>query len=655
MIPVSPEQLQALAEMAPAPDPKSTPSGQYKGTGQLLDLDRWIPGHGLIVATEKPWGTGRRMILAVCPFNPDHADGSAVITQSAEGFIGFKCHHNSCENKHRRDVRELLELGAYDRRSDGFNRNGRTTEPAPGQEPDYRQTDVGNGKRLVAANGSDIRYCFRWNTWLYWTGVRWERDNSGELPRQAKSVFDALFDQATTLYREAAESEKAGDSGQGAKLKARADSLWKHAHQSEASARIAAMLEMAKSEPGIAIQPEELDLDPWALCVSNGTIDLRTAQLRPHRREDLITMLAPVSYEANAVLALWDQFLTEAVPDPETRAYIQRCAGATLVGKADDDVLLVCHGPGGTGKGTFLNGLQHTLGDYAAAAELATFTTARDAHAPQPDMARLKGCRMVAISEVNTGDSVTLLKKVTGGDPIVTRNHHERSYQFIPQFTLWIICNDRPKVPDNDSGMWRRMREIPFTVKFPVPDTSIRQILTNPEIAGPAILAWAVQGCLDWQQDGLGNSPHQVIEATEAYRADMNPLAEWLEENTVVLPQAWTPFKEWFADYQAWAKEANIRHPMGRKAFGKRIGDDFEPKKFNGVRGNLGIGLKPFLLDISQGVEVQIMPTGHFEAENPVDPHIYSSHKEKPGDQTSQMSSQAQAKHDGQMSSQART
>ena len=164
-----------------------------------------------------------------------------------------------------------------------------------------------------------------------------------------------------------------------------------------------------------------------------------------------------------------------------------------------DDVLLVCHGPGGAGKGTFLNAVQHALGDYSAAADLATFTTGRDAHGPQPDMARLKGVRMVAISEVNTGDSVTLLKRATGGDPITTRNHHERTFQFVPQFTLWVICNERPRVPDNDSGIWRRMREIPFVVKFPEPDTTIRPTLTDPEVAGSAVLAWAVQGCLDWQ------------------------------------------------------------------------------------------------------------------------------------------------------------
>ena len=163
MIPVSPEQLQALAAMAPKPPTKPTPSGEYRGAGQPFDLDRWIPDHGLNVATEKPWNGGRRMILSVCPFNPDHSDGSAVITQSAEGQIGFKCHHNSCEDKHWRDVRELLEPGAYDRPGGSFSGNGIRPNGEPGetlpiiQGNDRQVRDVSADciAALVAGNNPD--------------------------------------------------------------------------------------------------------------------------------------------------------------------------------------------------------------------------------------------------------------------------------------------------------------------------------------------------------------------------------------------------------------------------------------------------------------------------------------------------------------------
>lgn len=144
MIPVLLEQLEALAAMAPkqAPQPQRN---EYRGAAQAFDLDRWIVDRGLKVALEKPWnGAGRRMVLATCPFNTDHSDGSAVITQSANGKIGFKCHHNSCEGKHWRDVRELLEPETS-RGGGGFSENG------------HRQTEFGDSLPFIQGNYRQLR------------------------------------------------------------------------------------------------------------------------------------------------------------------------------------------------------------------------------------------------------------------------------------------------------------------------------------------------------------------------------------------------------------------------------------------------------------------------------------------------------------------
>ena len=465
----------------------------------------------------------------------------------------------------------------------------------------YRGTDVGNGRRLIAAHNSNIRYCHPWGVWIWFTGSRWERDHTGELPRRAKTVIDSLFDEANSLKLEASAANKEGNGNERDRLAQKADGLWAHAKKSEGAARIAAMLEMAKSEPGVAIDPDELDADPWVMNCKNGTVDLKTGKLRPHNRDDLLTKKLPVSFIEDARLDLWDRFLVEAIPDEGTRHFVQLCVGATIAGVAVDDLLLILHGPGGTGKGTFLNAVQKTLGEYAASADMSSFTTKRDASAPQPDLARLQGRRMVAVSEPNTGDSVTLLKRATGGDPITTRSHHQESFEFTPQFTLWVISNDRPRVPHDDSGVWRRLREIPFTTKFAQVDTAIRTALTNPAVAGEAILAWAVKGCLEWQRDGVGRLPQQVVDATAEYRKDMDPLADWIEDNVDKQTNMWTAFKSSFADYQAWAKENGIRKALGRNSFGHDLAEKFTSRKGGqGSRGNSGLALNSGLGGISQ-------------------------------------------------------
>src|SRR5690606_31609937 len=102
----------------------------------------------------------------------------------------------------------------------------------------------------------------------------------------------------------------------------RRKSLADHAKRSEANARKVALLDQAKSLPGVPVAPDELDADPWLLNVQNGTLDLRTGELRPHRREDLLMMIAGTSYDPNATCPTYDRFLEDVQPDPEVRELI---------------------------------------------------------------------------------------------------------------------------------------------------------------------------------------------------------------------------------------------------------------------------------------------------------------------------------------------
>ena len=188
---------------------------------------------------------------------------------------------------------------------------------------------------------------------------------------------------------------------------------------------------------------------------------------------------------------------------------------------------------------------------------------------------------------------MALLKRATGGDPIQTRSHHQETFEYIPQFTLWLMANDRPRVPDTDTGAWRRMREIPFTTVFNPPDPGVRQALADPEIAGPAVLAWAVEGCLAWQREGLGDPPPQVANATAEYRAEMDPLSDWREDCTVAAEDAFTPFAALFDSYTQWAKTNRVSKPLGSKTFSDKLAARFQRvnRRENGGRGFEGIGL----------------------------------------------------------------
>src|SRR5215204_4010298 len=178
--------------------------------------------------------------------------------------------------------------------------NGHGSSP-PSQG--YNLTDLGNAERFVRDHGEDVRYCYPWRKWLVWTGTRWERDDTGKVHKLAKETV-------RSIYREASEEEDED----------RRKALAKHARGSESETRIRAMVELAKSE--IPVSPDELDADPWLLNVLNGTIDLRTGELREHRRGDLITKLAPVEYDPKAEAPTWAAFLERVLPSEELRGFV---------------------------------------------------------------------------------------------------------------------------------------------------------------------------------------------------------------------------------------------------------------------------------------------------------------------------------------------
>jgi putative DNA primase/helicase len=421
----------------------------------------------------------------------------------------------------------------------------------------FHLTDLGNAKRFVNLYGEKLRFCIDSKKWLVWTGIRWEFDNTFEVIRLAKAAVLTIKDDINDPFRANSPSE-----------------IQQWAKDSESGHKIRELVKLAESEPGIPVKLSELDSNQWLLNCLNGTINLKTGELQPHSKDDLITKLAPVHYRANAVSQAFDNFIETVLPGMELRKFVQRAAGYSITGDTGEEKLFFAYGPAATGKSTFINTITKVLGDYACTADFESFVSKQNSSGPRNDIARLVGKRFVMGSEVENGKKLAegLVKQLTGGDTITARFLHQEFFEFKPNFKLWLAANHQPRVDVDDVGMWRRILQIPFVVQIPPDkrDPELKKTLSDLDISGSAILNFLVKGCLEWQGRGLG-VPEEVLKSTESYRENMDSLKDFLEDCCIINPLARVDNTELWSAYEDWCEDNGERGKLGRKTFKSKL------------------------------------------------------------------------------------
>ena len=442
----------------------------------------------------------------------------------------------------------------------------------------FNLTDLGNAQRLVAQHGQDLRYCYTWGKWLVWDGVRWAKDESGEVDRRAKETV-------RSIYVEAGAIEEKG------LREATAD----HAKRSESDSKRQSMINSARSEPGIPILPEHLDRDPWLLNVLNGTLDLRTGKLQEHRRGDLISKLAPVEYDPEAECPTWWKFLEHIMGrNFDLIFFLQKAVGYALTGVTLEQVLFFLYGLGANGKSTFIEVIQALLGDYATQTTSETFMMKRHGSPISNDVADLRGARFVAAVEIESGRRMAevLIKQMTGGDKLKARFLYSEHFEFKPEFKIFLAANHKPIIRGTDHAIWRRIRLTPFTVQIPETEQD-KELPEKLKAELPGILNWAIEGCINWQDHGLA-PPQAVQEATQTYKDEMDILGNFVGECCIIASGASATAKELYSAYNQWAEDNGEKRPLPQRAFGMSLTE----RGFQRDRGTggvfiwRGIGLK---------------------------------------------------------------
>lgn len=405
--------------------------------------------------------------------------------------------------------------------------------------------------------------------WLHWDGRRWAECDSTELWMPIHEEIRTLVEEWTTSGknpRAIADLKRCSD-----------------------APRLKRLIEMLR--PILGISPDALDAKPDLLNVGNGTVNLRTGELKPHSREDYLTVLTETPYVPGATHTDWDTTLSAILPD--AREWMQiRCGQGATGHRPPDDVTPILQGGGANGKTTFTGAIMNALGDHAVfLPERAVFSEHND---HPTELMTLRGARFALMEETPEGKALNIkrLKDILGAERISARKMRQDTETFKATHSLFITTNYHPKIVETDEGTWRRLSLVEFPFTFRPGATGDNARPSDPHLRtrleqsrdgqNEAVLAWLVAGAMKWYaaDEQFPEFPPSVVEKLKEWREMSDPLHGYVVDRLVKDPgyavqvsDLYEDFVEWQEDqgHTVWAERTfanRFRQHEGVKALG---------------------------------------------------------------------------------------
>ncbi len=459
----------------------------------------------------------------------------------------------------RRDFDKLAQLDAAKAGMQGSSSSPVNTQ---GLAPQPQSEDA-LAAEFVRLHGQDWRHVPAWGAWYRWSGTHWHADETGrvrDVVRHICRAASAQVESAATARRLASDRT------------------------------IMAVSRIAAADPQIAVGPGAWDSHPMLLNTPAGIVDLTTGRLQAHQRGHLITQITTASPGTDC--PHWLVFLREVLGgDAELEAYLKRFCGYCLSGSTDAQMFLFLHGQGANGKSVFLRIISTILGSYAATATLETFMASKsDRHLTE--LAGLRGARLVLVPETEAGRAWAegRIKSITGGESIRANFMRQNHFEFVPQFKLVVAGNHRPELRRTGEAMRRRLHLVPFSVTIP-PDRRDAHLAEKLLAEADGILGWMIEGCLEWQREGL-DPPASITAAVNEYLEDEDVLGQWIADQCSVDGRARATASDLYHSWSQWAAAGG--YEVGsRKILGAQLRErGFTPGRVGVGRGWHGIEVR---------------------------------------------------------------
>ncbi len=431
-------------------------------------------------------------------------------------------------------------------------------------------SELGNALRLLDMHKGNIHYIYDSKAWLHWLDGAWHWDIDAAIVRSLAAQLPVQIYKEGCCYLH--ESSKFANWSRGSQKKKTID----------------ASVAILKDMDDVRLSLSQLDADPFKVGLDHArqVLDLKTGFVQPAQQNDFITKSLNIGQLGDASKALrWLEFLDQVFGnDPELIDWLKRWCGYLLTGATTEHIFVFCYGSGANGKSVMADILRYILGDYARAISSSTLTEMkRHGGSATPDLAELIGSRLAICTETEDGAALaeSLIKSLVSGDTMSVRKLYSGPVEFTPQFKLMMLGNHKPVIKGTDDGIWRRVRLIPFKRIFR-PEERDPALLDKLKAEAPHILAWMVEGCLEWQQRKLIDIPTTIAQATNEYQSEQDLIGRWLFECCSRSPTSETSSIDVYNSYKSWCNDNGLE-PANKINFGRRLsGFGFDSRRPGG-------------------------------------------------------------------------
>lgn len=467
----------------------------------------------------------------------------------------------------------------------------------PFQNAEYKWNEMSMAELFAEIYRPNTLYCPEARSWFTYDGTRWKRDTDGLETMDRLMTFTKLL----SIYSNEIDENQVDNRSLIAEYKKFLAKL------SDRRAR-ERMIKDAQTAARISI--ENFDKNEYYINCQNGTYNLKTGKFKQHSPEDYLTMITDCNCPTGVDVVdfpRWQTFIEEITcGDVDVADYLQRALGYSLLGSCKEECMFIVYGKTTrNGKGTLFNTIEKILGDYAKAMPADFICKSRYGNGnydrANPMLAGLKAKRFVTLSESDSLGKLDeqAIKNFTGGDPITTRNLHEKDFTFIPVFKIWLSCNSLPSVLDKSVFASDRLKVIEFNAHFDEAhrDTTLKsQFLT--EEAKTAIFKWLIEGYEKYKKVGL-KEPAAIRRSVKAYEIANDKVQIFVDEQCELGADYRVTTTDLYNNYKVWCKNNNL-FTLPSPQFREQMESHAEKVIIHGTHMWKGLRIKPVTVQLSK-------------------------------------------------------